>query len=202
MHRVSWSLEPQRVSSCARLWKVLLQICRCYPTTKYHPGIGSFRSERRLEKKNGGLGRRPKQEEPRAMKLKSFFANSIEEAIRLARHELGPDAMLVNSMRAGVEARHLGFYEVVVCGEGNDTAPKDPARGPEPGTERGRTSSRVVPPLPADKLSQDISELKQRMEKLALTLARSGPGTASVAFDSERSLAFTTLTDAELDTDL
>jgi flagellar biosynthesis protein FlhF len=136
------------------------------------------------------------------MKLKSFFANSIEEAIRLARHELGPDAMLVNSMRAGVEARHLGFYEVVVCGEGNDTSLKDPARGPEPGTERGRTSSRVVPPLPADKLSQDISELKQRMEKLALTLARSGPGTASVAFDSERSLAFTTLTDAELDTDL
>ena len=28
------------------------------------------------------------------MKLKSFFANTIEEAIRLARHELGPDAML------------------------------------------------------------------------------------------------------------
>ena len=42
---------------------------------------------------------------PRAMKLKSFFANTIEEAIRLARHELGPDAMLVNSRRASVEAR-------------------------------------------------------------------------------------------------
>ena len=54
------------------------------------------------------------------MKLKSFFADTIEEAIRLARRELGPDAMLVNSKRAGVEARHLGCYEVVVCGEARE----------------------------------------------------------------------------------
>ncbi len=63
------------------------------------------------------------------MKLKSFFANTIEEAIRLARHELGPDAMLVNSKRAGVEARHLGFYEVVVCGEDPESGPSVPAHG-------------------------------------------------------------------------
>src|ERR1700733_7840125 len=114
------------------------------------------------------------------MKLKSFFANTIEEAIRLARHELGPDAMLVNSMRAGVEARHLGFYEVVVCSEAQETAsPKDPARGQERSSDPGRAGSRAVaaaqPPnkLSQDKLSQDVSELKQRMEKLALTLARS-----------------------------
>ena len=30
---------------------------------------------------------------------------------------MGPDAMLVNSKRTGVEARHLGAYEVVVCAE-------------------------------------------------------------------------------------
>ena len=50
------------------------------------------------------------------MKLKSFFANTIEDAIRLARSELGPDAMLINSKRTDAEAQHLGFYEVVVCG--------------------------------------------------------------------------------------
>ena len=138
------------------------------------------------------------------MKLKSFFANSIEEAIRLARHELGPDAMLVNSKRTGVEARHLGFYEVVVCAEkpGNRAA-RTRGRATQTATDRREDGSRAAASsLPVDKLSQDVSELKQRMEKLALTLARSGRGMASVAFDPELSRAFTTLTDAELDTEL
>ncbi len=140
------------------------------------------------------------------MRLKSFFANTIEEAIRLARHELGPDAMLVNSKRTGVEARHLGFYEVVVCGEDREAGPKDPQgpaasqAAPSPDSRRAGSRSAAAPPV--DKLSQDVSELKQRMEKLALTLARSGRGLASVAFDPELSRAFTTLTDAELDTEL
>lgn len=129
------------------------------------------------------------------MKLKSFFANTIEEAIRLARHELGPEAMLVNSKRTGVEAQHLGFYEVVVCAEGREGIPRDLDHRPE-------ASRSVAPSLPVDKLSQDVSELKQRIEKLALTLARSGSGMSSIAFNPELSRAFTTLTDAELDTEL
>jgi flagellar biosynthesis protein FlhF len=137
------------------------------------------------------------------MNLKSFFANTIEEAIRLARHELGPDAMLVNSKRAGVEARHLGFYEVVVCGEAPERGPRVPAHGQERDKDREKEGSRpVAASPPADKLSQDVAELKQRLEKLALTLARSGRGMASVAFDPELSRVFTALTDAELDTEL
>jgi flagellar biosynthesis protein FlhF len=137
------------------------------------------------------------------MKLKSFFANTIEEAIRLARHELGPEAMLVNSKRAGVEARHLGFYEVVVCGEAPERGSRVPAHGQEHDKDRDKDQSRpVAASPPADKLSQDVAELKQRMEKLALTLARSGRGLASVAFDPDLSRVFTALTDAELDTEL
>lgn len=141
------------------------------------------------------------------MRLKSFFANTIEEAIRLARHELGPDAMLVNSKRTTVEARHLGFYEVVVCGEDQEAGPRDPqssaAGQAQSSPDSRRAGSRsAAAAQPVDKLSQDVSELKQRMEKLALTLARSGRGLASVAFDPELSRAFTTLTDAELDTEL
>lgn len=141
------------------------------------------------------------------MKLKSFFANTIEEAIRLARHELGPDAMLVNSKRAGVEARHLGFYEVVVCSEGPERGPSVPAHGQNHDKERDKDrekdgSRAVAASPPTDRLSQDVAELKQRMEKLALTLARSGRGMAGVAFDPERSRVFTALTDAELDTEL
>jgi flagellar biosynthesis protein FlhF len=134
------------------------------------------------------------------MRLKSFFANSVEEAIRQARHELGPDAMLVNSKRTAVDAQHLGAYEVVVCGDAPECAPEDPDRK---GAEFGRRAgSSGISALPVDQLSRDVSELKQQMEKLALTLARSGSGMASIAFDADLSRAFTTLTDAELDTEL
>jgi flagellar biosynthesis protein FlhF len=131
------------------------------------------------------------------MKLKSYFADTIEEAIRLARRELGPDAMLVNSQRAGVEARHLGLYEVVVCGETPDAGSTATSSSLSPVGSLSPVAS-----LQVDKLSQDLSELKQRMEKLALTLARSGRGAAGVAFDPELSRVFTRLTDAELDTEL
>jgi flagellar biosynthesis protein FlhF len=125
------------------------------------------------------------------MKLKSFFANSIEEAIRLARQELGPEAMLVNSKRSGAEAQHLGLYEVVVCVE-----------GPEPKPAEGRREGPSVASVPVDQLAHQVSELKQQMEKLALTLARSGRGKESVAFDPDLSRVFNRLTDAELDTEL
>lgn len=155
------------------------------------------------------------------MKLKSFFANSIEEAIRLARQELGPDAMLVNSKRTSPEAQHLGFYEVVVCsdGEASGTAMTQAGKmhaaklhaakmdqkkthGSKPRPEGGQDGLQRFAPAPVDQLSQEISEIKQHMEKLALTLGRSRRGVASVAFDPELSRAFTRLTDAELDTDL
>ena len=128
------------------------------------------------------------------MRLKLFFANTIEQAIRQARQELGPEAMLVNSKRTSAEAQHLGAYEVVVCGDAPEYAAEDPdlKRGLKP---------RSSPP-PTDKLSQDVAELKQHMEKLTLTLVRSGSGMASIAFDAELSRAFSILTDAELDTDL
>jgi len=129
------------------------------------------------------------------MRIKSFFANTIEEAIRQARRELGPEAMLVNSKQTGGEARHLGAYEVVVCGD----APERGREGPDHSRDRAGMAGSAPP---VDKLSQDVSALKQQMEKLALTLARSGSGMASIAFDAERSRAFTMLTDAELDTEL
>ncbi|MEO7142158.1 MAG: flagellar biosynthesis protein FlhF, partial [Bryobacteraceae bacterium] len=47
------------------------------------------------------------------MKLKSYFAASVEAAMNQAAQELGPDAMLVHSRRTTAETRHLGEYEVV-----------------------------------------------------------------------------------------
>ena len=47
------------------------------------------------------------------IRVKSYFATSIPDAIDLARKELGPDALLLNSRQAPPEARHLGPIEVV-----------------------------------------------------------------------------------------
>jgi flagellar biosynthesis protein FlhF len=126
------------------------------------------------------------------MRLKSYFADTIEEAISQARREMGSDAMLVNSKRSGVEARHLGAYEVVCAGETE-------ARSETPDTQRKRSAA-AAPPM--DRLSQDVTELKQQMERLALTLARSGSGMAGIASDPELSKVFTQLTEADFYADL
>ena len=47
------------------------------------------------------------------MKIKSYFARSVEQAIHDARRELGREATLITTRRAAPEARHLGAYEVV-----------------------------------------------------------------------------------------
>ncbi|HEY6392741.1 MAG TPA: hypothetical protein VIX89_15785 [Bryobacteraceae bacterium] len=126
------------------------------------------------------------------MKLKSYFADTIEEAIGLARREMGPDAMLVNSKRSNAEARHLGAYEVVCAVE---------IEPPIAGRDKARGLSGSAP-APIDKLSQDVSEIKHQMERLALTLARSSAGMAGIASDPELANAFATLTAAEVDADL
>jgi len=57
------------------------------------------------------------------MKIKSYFAGSVEQAIQKARQELGTDAMLVTSRRAAAEARHLGAYEVVFGAPDSEEGP-------------------------------------------------------------------------------
>src|SRR5258706_16113607 len=47
------------------------------------------------------------------MKTKSYYANSIDAAIRQAREELGSDAMLIESHAASADARYRGRFEVV-----------------------------------------------------------------------------------------
>jgi flagellar biosynthesis protein FlhF len=126
------------------------------------------------------------------MKLKSYFADTVEEAISLARREMGPEAMLVNSKRSNAEARHLGAYEVVCASEVEPQV-----------AERDKNRSLFAPtPAPMDKLSQDVSEIKHQMERLALTLARSSTGMAGIASDPELANAFSMLAAAEVDADL
>ena len=119
------------------------------------------------------------------MKLKSFFADSIEEAIAQARREMGPEAMLVHSKRSPAESRHLGVYEVVCASDA------EPAPGPVEKTETPRAPS-------IDNLAREVSGVREQMERLARSLARCG-GMAPVVSAPDLAATFTALTEAELD---
>jgi hypothetical protein len=64
------------------------------------------------------------------MRIKSYFAPSVQAAIALARREFGDDVTLVTSHVAASDVRHLGEYEVVFAiEEASDAAV---ATEPEP----------------------------------------------------------------------
>jgi flagellar biosynthesis protein FlhF len=60
------------------------------------------------------------------IRVKSYFAASVSDAIDLARRELGADAFLLDSRQAPPEARHLGSMEVVF---GDDSGARDADSG-------------------------------------------------------------------------
>src|SRR5438128_3428345 len=91
------------------------------------------------------------------MKLKSYFSGTVEAAISLARRELGEEALLINARPATPETRSLGAYEVVFG---------------IPPTFQG-VAIGAAPPVkaqPADRLAQDVAELRREIERMAQTL--------------------------------
>ena len=88
------------------------------------------------------------------MRIKSYFCASVEEAIARARHELGADAMLLESRKAGPEARHLGEYEVVFG------VRAQPGGGP-------------AETLAAPRLAGEVAELKKQLEAMRRALNKS-----------------------------
>lgn len=68
------------------------------------------------------------------MRLKSYFSESVEAAMELARKELGDDALLVHSRPATPETRYLGAYEVVFGVVPPDRPPA--SSGPPPVVEQ------------------------------------------------------------------
>ncbi len=87
------------------------------------------------------------------MRIKSFFAASVEQAIQEARQELGPDAMLITSRRSSPEARNLGAYEVVF---GLQSA--------------GAASAKPRPKAPAADLSGELQNLRVQLQEIKSTL--------------------------------
>jgi flagellar biosynthesis protein FlhF len=105
------------------------------------------------------------------IRVKSYFATSVPDAIDLARKELGPDALLLNSRQSPPEARHLGPLEVVF---GNDT------------------ESRTAEPAPVP--AAGIDDLRQSVEKIWNLLIRTTTGGPRA--DASRRLVEQALVDA------
>jgi flagellar biosynthesis GTPase FlhF len=99
------------------------------------------------------------------MRVKSFFCESVEEALSMAQNEMGPEALLLNSREAPPEGRHLGKFEVVFgLQSGKGASHEAPAvMPPEAGGDRSLA-----------KLSREIAELRKEMEQIR------GPRTSGV----------------------
>jgi flagellar biosynthesis protein FlhF len=112
-------------------------------------------------------------EQPTAsMRIKSFFASSVEQAIQEARQELGPDAMLITSRRSAPEARSLGAYEVVFGLQ--STATRSATRA----SSRPRAAQQPASQTSAD-LSSELQNLRAQLEEIKSTLQ--GPRTTDQA---------------------
>lgn len=97
------------------------------------------------------------------MRIKSYYAPTIEDAMAQARGELGPDAMLVNNRKAPPEALHLGAYEVVFAIDA-------------PGNESPDAARRMAADGFGDRLSNEVAELKKELEGMRRALTRTAFG--------------------------
>ncbi len=130
------------------------------------------------------------------MKLKSYFAGTVEAAMALAREELGPDAMLVHSKRTTPETRHIGQYEVVFALPQDETR-EQPERPAAPPTFKqifgsGRESA-------IEKLTLELESLKKRIDSMTGAFAPPVVAAPQSAPSPRKSPALEILQDAGLD---
>ena len=131
------------------------------------------------------------------MKIKSYYSRTVEDALAAARHEMGPEAMLVNSRKAPPEVRHLGEYEVVFA------KVNDAGASAETSTELPAESLPVpVSPL-SDRLSMEVAELKKELEGMRRAITRTAYAPAQwIGVSPDISDAYAVLTAAEVSAEL
>lgn len=127
------------------------------------------------------------------MRIKSYFAATVQEAMAVATQELGHDAMLVQSRKAPIDARHLGDYEVVVATEVPSGDPETAPAVPEAPPPRSTDSTR---------LSLEVADLKREIENMRRTISRSVSSLPWMGASADSSDAFAALTACEMAPDL
>lgn len=121
------------------------------------------------------------------MKLKSYFAKDVKAALEMARMELGPEAMLIQSRKAPPEARHLGECEVVMALPPAEKRAADDAR-------HGESPQDYV------RLSAEMAEMRKQLERMAAAVSRSSAiSSARELSQPELAELFSKLVEAEVD---
>jgi flagellar biosynthesis protein FlhF len=110
------------------------------------------------------------------MRIKSYFASSVAEAMEKARRELGSEAMLMNSKKTEAELRSLGAYEVVfgVPPENPRTSEIQPAPAANAGNGVSLQGSNDLVRELAE-LRKQIETVKRSVDRRPAALAASGP---------------------------
>lgn len=99
------------------------------------------------------------------MRIKSYFAQSVQEAIEKARLELGPDAMLISSKKTGPEQGRLGAYEVVF-GLSQENFPANAASS--------KAAASATKPESSDGLVRELADLRKQIENVRRSVSRQG----------------------------
>ncbi|HEX4166274.1 MAG TPA: hypothetical protein VHZ55_12470 [Bryobacteraceae bacterium] len=126
------------------------------------------------------------------MRLKSYFAPSVQAAVDKARNELGPDAMLISSRQTERELAELGSYEVVF--------------GLEQAADRG-DAARIASPAVgfeanSDVVLRELAALREQVEGFRDTVARSSIERATERLSPHLATIFHRLTGAGFSTEL
>ena len=98
------------------------------------------------------------------MRLKTYFATSVEAAMLMALEQLGPEAMIVNSRKTTAENRHLGEYEVVFATE--------PETQPGEAGAAHTTPSKAAENESVKRLHGEIARLAMEIESLGRAMKR------------------------------
>jgi flagellar biosynthesis protein FlhF len=121
------------------------------------------------------------------MRIKSYFADSVQEAIEKARLELGTEAMLMNSKKTEPELRPLGAYEVVFGIAGGAAARPPEARLEAQSGVRltTKTEAKIQPGAAAgdftrpEELVRELADLRKQIETVRRSVNRHGRSAAA-----------------------
>ena len=112
------------------------------------------------------------------MKIKSYFAKTVDEAISKARVELGSEALLLNTRKIPDTGNGAG-YEVVMGVAGPAPAVKSPAPAvkrpsPAPKSAVAEPAAKPAPPIAVGpEVAADMDKLRAQMDELQSLLVRS-----------------------------
>jgi flagellar biosynthesis protein FlhF len=123
------------------------------------------------------------------MKIKSYFAKSVDEAIAKARVELGSDALLLNTRKMADIGTGSGGYEVVMGVAGPAPAREaDPVKAaPRVSGQAAATPARAIAATesaPRTEMTAEMEKLRTRMDELQSMLERA----AKNAWTAQRSV--------------